>query len=547
MNSILAAVSGLKAHQTMIDVAGNNLANLNTTGYKSSRVTFADLFSETLRVASPATGKVGGTNPMQIGSGVNVATIDKNMSQGSLVDTGQPLDLAIEGNGYFVVNDGTQDVYTRAGSFTVDSDYYLVDPSTGYRVQRIGSEGIAEGFQSVTNNAIRIPYDVALAAKATSLIYYNGNVSADDDTVGTTILSATIQYTDGNTTASEDTLLADLDQVTTALVDGDKIIITGKAADGSAVSAELVIDADTTTMGDLIAAISAAFPGSTASISNGVIRLTDDSSGYSQTDLTLSFSGTGKMKMPGYFSLLDVGGTGITKTSIEIFDSQGVSHELSGAFIRTDDTNTWDFVVTDITGDVELVDRRIRGITFLANGAYGGLNSTIGDSAALQMKFAHDPTNTRSINISFGTVGEFDGVTQFGGSSTATAASQDGYESGWLSSLSVTQDGVITATFTNGLERDIAAIKVATFQNPAGLEGIGHNYYVPTGNSGIPIFTKALSGDAGAIRGGSLEKSNVDVAEEFVNLIQAQNGFQANARTITTTNEMLQELANLIR
>jgi flagellar hook protein FlgE len=131
--------------------------------------------------------------------------------------------------------------------------------------------------------------------------------------------------------------------------------------------------------------------------------------------------------------------------------------------------------------------------------------------------------------------------------STAAATGQDGYSSGWLSNLSVDREGVLVGIFDNGIRRNVAGIRLATFQNPAGLQSIGNSYFVTSANSGEPVPTQALTGGAGAVRGGALEKSNVDVAVEFVNLIQAQNGFQANARTITVSNEMLRELTNLIR
>jgi flagellar hook protein FlgE len=151
------------------------------------------------------------------------------------------------------------------------------------------------------------------------------------------------------------------------------------------------------------------------------------------------------------------------------------------------------------------------------------------------------------VTLDLGTVGEFDGLSQFGGSSTASSNGQDGYASGWLSSVAVNREGVLVGVFTNGIRRDIAAMKIATFQNPSGLSATGNGYFAPTANSGEPIQGKGLSGNAGSIRGGSLEQSNVDVAREFVNLIQAQNGYQANARTIKVANEMLSELTNLIR
>ncbi|HUT60899.1 MAG TPA: flagellar hook-basal body complex protein, partial [Phycisphaerae bacterium] len=189
-NALLAGVSGLQAHQKMLDVAGNNLANLNTNAYKASRTTFSELLSETLADSSQPTSDTGGTNPMQIGSGVQVASVDRDMSQGPLVNTGQPLDMAIEGTGYFVLNDGQKDVFTRVGAFTVDGEYYLVDPGNGYRVQRIGSEGVSEGFQVATSDAIRIPYEVALPAKVTTEISFSGNLSADVANPTTNVLSA---------------------------------------------------------------------------------------------------------------------------------------------------------------------------------------------------------------------------------------------------------------------------------------------------------------------------------------------------------------------
>ena len=188
-NALLSGVSGMKAHQTMIDVAGNNLANMNTAAFKASRVTFATMLSQTLREATQPTSAMGGTSPMQIGSGMRINSIDRNMAQGSLTNTGKPLDMAIEGNGYFVLNDGQTDVYTRMGSFAVDANFDLVDPASGYRVQRIGSIGVDDGFQTASSRNIRIPYDVALPASKTSSISMSGNLSADDSTATTNLLS----------------------------------------------------------------------------------------------------------------------------------------------------------------------------------------------------------------------------------------------------------------------------------------------------------------------------------------------------------------------
>ncbi|MHC4750981.1 MAG: flagellar hook-basal body complex protein [Planctomycetota bacterium] len=166
--ALSSGVTGLQAHQKMLDIAGNNLANVNTTAFKASRVTFSELLNETIKKASQPTTSVGGTNPQQIGSGVGIAGITPNMLQGNIISTGNPLDLAVEGEGYFVLSDIQQNVYTRVGTFAVDADSNLVDPSTGYHVQRIGSEGEIDGFQTPGISEIHVPYDVAMPAKSTS-------------------------------------------------------------------------------------------------------------------------------------------------------------------------------------------------------------------------------------------------------------------------------------------------------------------------------------------------------------------------------------------
>ena len=177
--ALSSGVTGLQAHQKMLDVTGNNLANVNTVGFKGSRIIFSELLSQILKKASQPTATIGGTNPQQIGSGVGVAGISPDMSQGNLINTNNPLDMAMEGEGYFVLSDGSQKVYTRSGGFAVDANSNLVDPSTGYIVQRIGTVGEVDGFQTPGDSDIKIPYDVAMGASATSLIRVSGNLSAD--------------------------------------------------------------------------------------------------------------------------------------------------------------------------------------------------------------------------------------------------------------------------------------------------------------------------------------------------------------------------------
>jgi len=551
--ALSAGVSGLQAHQKMLDIAGNNLSNVNTTAFKASRITFSELLSETIKKASQPTSGVGGTNPQQMGSGVGVSGISPIMTQGNIVNTGNPLDLAMEGEGYFVLSDGEQNIYTRAGSFAVDSDSNLVDPATGYHVQRIGSEGEIDGFQTAGVSDVHIPFDVAMPAKATSEIVVSGNLSSDAtfSTTRTQVVTSNLAYTYGNgTTASEDTEIAQLDQYNGTLTSGT-ITFSGYDKDGTAFDSglTLAIDEDTT-LGDIINHLNTnVLDGSTASLVNGEIRITDDTSGYSKTDITMSYSGDGTLESPAYFELSTVGGEEVKSVNITAYDSQGGKHVISGAFVRTYVPNTWDLVLSSVTGNVSEItmeNRRIEGITFNSgDGSYIGLAGS--DTSDFVITFAHDTSTPQTIDVNLGTSGKLDGLTQFAGNSTAVAKEQDGYEAGRLSTVSVNNEGIVIGAFSNGIKRNIATVQIALFQNSMGLESIGSGYFVPSANSGEAISTQAMTGGAGTIHGGALEKSNADVATEFVNMIQAQNGFQANARSITVANDILKELTNLIR
>lgn len=561
--ALMAGVTGLQAHQRMLDVAGNNLANVNTIGYKSSRIIFSEMLAQILKRASQPTSTIGGVNPQQIGSGVQVAGISPDMAQGNLIRTNSPLDLAIEGQGYFVLSDGSGNLYTRAGAFAVDADSNLVDPSTGFIVQRIGTVGESEGFQTPGVTNTKIPYDLAMPASATSEIKVSGNLSADAAlaTPQANLLRSDTAYTISGSNATAGTRISDLDQFSGAfgVVDTDgKLFVTGVQPDGTAVTDAVGLDVDVnTTLADVLTYIDTQFGAAnvTASISNGRIVVTDDASGYSQTDIALSYTGssdgTDSLTVPGYFEIAAVGGEEVKNFNIVTYDSQGGSHALSGAFVRTDTVNLWDLVLTSISGNVhELTfdNRRIEGIEFNgSDGSFAGLNTGIGDTNQFTVTLAHDIANPQVITIDMGTQGQYNGLTQFARESTAVAKEQDGYPTGDLSSVSVSNEGYVIGSFTNGVKKNLAAIQLALFKNPSGMESVGNGYFTSSANSGAPVATQGMIGGAGTIHGGSLEKSNADVASLFVSMIQAQNGYHANARTIKVANDMLKELTNLIR
>jgi flagellar hook protein FlgE len=558
--ALSSGITGLQAHQEMLDVAGNNLANLNTTAYKASRVGFAELLSQTLEQGFEPTDRIGGTNPKQMGTGVTVASITPNMGQGNIVNTGSPLDVAIDGEGYFVVQDGIRDRYTRAGAFGVDADGYLVDPSTGYRVQRLGATGESDNFQVRGNNNIHIPYGVTLPARATSEVTLAGNLSADAASAPQAqVLASSLAYTVNGSEAPATARISQLDQFSGGSGAGGQlgadetgtIAIAGFHRDGTEFSWGLpfTVTADTT-VADLVDHLNAnVLRDATASFGGGQIRITDHQAGYSRSDLQLSWAGTGTLTTPSYFKVTTAGGEEVKNVSLAVYDTQGGKHVLSAALVRTDVVNTWDVVLTAITGNVQaidLADRRVGGLTFdPQSGAFLGLPEA--QAAQFTVTFAHDPQRPQVFALNLGTVGSFDGLTQFAGNSTAVAREQNGYEAGTLSALSVKSDGTLVGAFTNGVKKDVALLQVALFSNPAALLHTGSGYYVPSPNSGEPVVTQATSGGAGVIYGGALEKSNANVATEFVHMIQAQNGYQANARTIRVANDILRELTNLIR
>ncbi len=554
-------VGGLHSYQPLPDINGKNGIDGNATTSGVSKIPFSELLSRQIEKASRPTANANGANPKQM-SGVGTGGTIPNVRQSNIIHTGNPLDLVIEGAGYFILSDGQQNIYTRSGALAVDVSSNLVDPVTGYALQRIGSAGEGDGFQVPGDSNIRIPYRAVIPAKGTSTIKVSGNLSKDAVIASgpqTQVIASNIAYTtDGGTFATTHTEISLLDQfgggsgMDGRLEAGESgtIGIYGYNPDGSALSEGLSFSVNpSTTLGDFIDHLNTnVLSGATASLVDGRIEIKDDAGGYSRTDVALSYSGTGSLATPGYFEVLTAGGQEVKKAGITIYDSEGNRHVLAGAFVRTNKPNTWDMVLSSVSGDVTeitLANRRIENICFNASdGSYAGLESS--NLPRFAVTFAHDTLRPQTIEIQMGTAGRLDGLTQFKGSSTA-AEEQDGYEAGRLSTVSFSNDGMIVGVFSNGVRRNIASVGVALFRYPKELERIGGGYFAASGKSGNATAVRALKGGAGAIQSGALEKSNEVVAAELCNMIQNQNGFRANERAIKVANEILQEMSNLFR
>ena len=415
IQAMYSGISGLKAFKSSLDVIGNNIANVNTIGYKSVRTTFKEMLTQTMAGATAPSDTRGGTNPNQVGLGVMVGSTDTNNSQGSMQATGRQTDLAIEGNGFFALGDGSRKFYTRDGSFALDGNNNLVSASTGLKVlgwKADPSTGIIDTNTQVSgDSSIPIPIGLLSTARQTSKIDLGGNLDA-----------------------------------------------SAQAGD--------------------------------------------------------------------------------TPWTVEsyAYDSLGMSHKVTVTFKKTANAAEWDYTVGCPDQD-PLVALPSGKITFDASG-----HSEL-PSVTASLKFAVDNGSTQPYDVKI----EMGSLNQFKGKFTADQRSQDGLQLGTLDSFTIGRDGVISGNFTNGSSRPLGQVAVAEVNNPAGMNKIGNNLLAESPNSGIPQLGIPGAGSRGMISAGFLEASNVDLANEFANMIVAQRGFQANSRIITTSDEVLQELVSMKR
>lgn len=553
-NPMITGVSGLQSHQKMIEIVGNNLANLNTVGYKQRSAVFSDVLYETLRGGSGGTeGVSGGVNPVQVGTGSRLSATRSNMTSGSLEATGSQLDLALDGDGFFVVNSGIQNLYTRAGAFQIDKNGLLVDSGTGYPVQRFGIVGESAeeypAFQKAGNANINIPLGAAVPGRATQNISISGNLPANGAAPATEILT-TSPWLTGGAPATSASLLNSLDFVSTPYQAGDQIRISGTDGDGGAVSVLLAVD-NTTTVGDLLAAIDAAIPDTTATVlADGSIEMRADAPGKSFLSLALAdvAGNTGAADFTtAPFVVSQSGADGaVVRGGVQMFDSTGGVHTINYEF-QKQTNGTWTMVASMDPSEGTIIDGEVQGITFGSNGSFNSITGTGNGDGNMTFQFTGQ-TSPMTVIVDFtgGSNIAGSGLNSFFGDA-AISSRQDGYANGVLTSVQVDSSGIVQGIASNGIQFPIAQLAIANFRNSQGLASVGSNFYSTSLSSGDVQLGAAGAGGNGAIRSGQLEQSNVDIAVEFTRLIIAQRGFSANARTITVTNDVLQELTQLIR
>lgn len=493
MRSLFAGVAGLKNHQTRMDVIGNNIANVNTIGYKKSRVIFQDMLSQTMRGASsPQSGRAG-TNPMQVGLGMNLASIDVIHTEGSPQSTGVNTDLAIDGEGFFIVGVGDDIYYTRAGNFAFDQNKTFYNTSNGMVVKGYMADesGAIDSTGAGTLVDINLAGQMTAPPNATTEAKFNKNL--DQRAEPLTGVMAGVAHTTGTATPDINLNPLRLPITGVTITQGATTLVEGPTAD-------YVVDYLTGTVTI------------NAGAANGPYDI--------------------NYRMPNYSS------------PITVYDSSGDIHELMVYYTKTND-NTW-----QINSSITTTDDGGNTVVNYLGGANGS-GEIVFDIATGRPDPALTLVNNATITIDgvqdLNIALNFEGITEYSGDFTAIGFFQDGYKAGALDSLSIDTTGTITGNFSNGQNRVLAQIAIATFANPSGLSKEGNNLFRPSNNSGLPDTGIPGVSGRGMINPERLEMSNVDLSQEFVDMIITQRGFQANSRVITTSDQILEELVNLRR
>lgn len=525
VRSLYSGVAGMTTQQKKMDVIGNNIANVSTYGFKSSRVTFRDVYYQTSSVASGPSASQGGRNAVQIGYGSTLGSTDVNHSQSVMVNTGLSLDCAIAGEGYFQVMDGEGNMlYTKAGMLDVDADGNLVDVNGNF-ILGVSGANISEGASS-QKIRITLPYKEASVSSAQDKI--NG--------VGITI-SSSAKNANGNLSfAFQSSSEMPIGERASAVVTSTSIAIT-------------LNDNETfTDITDLENAINDAITSANGGVTHpaGDFRISLDQEDAFQTPLT------GEQIVSSNF--------GITQGTVDVPNSIEKAFSVLSVGDRFDYTENMDYTIN--------VDEAAGTCTITAgNGKYTATltqaqmetagsvvmkSGTDGDSFVLTFPSWKNVQYYNGTNATAEEASTPSAPSENLGLGSAAFALSDGTEGGLqtvadLTGLAIAANGIIYGTHPTFGTLELGRIDLATFDNPSGLTQVGSTYFSATPNSGEAKVCIPGSDGAGDIMGGTLENSNVDLSQEFSDMIITQRGFQASSRLITVSDTMLEELVNLKR
>jgi flagellar hook protein FlgE len=580
--ALFTGLSGLNSHAEALDVIGNNIANVNTTAFKSSRVVFESLISRTIRAGSAPADASGGTNPYQVGLGVKVGATQRDLRNGAFAPTGDGRDLAIEGSGYFIVNRAGDNFYTRAGAFRTNSINQLVNAS-GDRVQGFGVDGNFT-VQPGQLTDITIPLGTLTLAEATDNVRFSGNLNAGGqvatsgssisllgtDTGGFSLIAGASNPTSPPNVLEPASLLTEIENpnqpgsgnalfgagqslVIDGAEKGSKILPVSSFAIGAASTVADFMSFLTTAVG-LNTTVgpnpNGASPGVSLDPVAGVFTVTGNTG--EANDLTISNTDIRLVNPDGsgaglpFVSDKTVDATGESvRSTFVVYDSLGDTLTVDLTMIldgKSDAGTTWRYFVespddTDPatlpgTGTLEFdVNGRLTTLTpvpITIDRAGTGAASPL----LIDLVF-NGPTETVTALVDE--------------TSEIAAVDQDGAPLGTLTSFSVDVDGTIIGAFSNSATRTLGQVALADFTNAEGLVDVGSGLFGVGANSGSPVVGAPGTLGAGRIISGALELSNVDLGQEFIQLILTSTGYSASSRVIRTADELLQQLLVLGR
>ena len=508
-SSLFAGISGLASAGKQLDVIGNNIANVNTVGFRSGRIHFGDILSQSV------TG--GSTAGMQVGRGVDVAAITTQFSSGSFETTANATDLAIDGDGFFIVKDADGgEYYTRAGAFHLDNEGYLVDVNSlkvqGYNLTGSDPDTISDislsGVQSTPAPTTSISIGANLDSATVTGETFDASQTVYDSLGAVHSLKLTFQKTEGNGMWGFESYL-DNEAATLQQFSGLKFDTNGvldKVYSASNVTTKgvntgtgTVTDTTINNEGQLY--------------QDGVVTLTSVADGASWTIASPEYANATVERVSATELTVDLDGAGGADITLTL------------------DADAWDTGET-IVCTIDQIETDVADVKLTMPSI--GTDATIGK----------DDDGVVSWDL-FGTTA--DAVSGYASTSVIRTLVHDGFASGSLKSISVTADGTISGFFTNGQTSDISQIVLADFANVTGLKRMGKNLFGTTVESGDAVPNSPASAGMGEISPNSLEMSNTDIATEFINMITAQRAYQASAKIVTVTDAMMAELMNIKR
>ncbi|MEI6591712.1 MAG: flagellar hook-basal body complex protein [Holophagaceae bacterium] len=571
-SAFYSGLSGLSTNSNALNVIGNNLSNINTVGFKGSDMTFRDIFS-----TAGASATQGNGNPIQFGLGVQMNSVNQNFSQSSFQSTGNALDMAIQGNGFFTLQTaaGTQ-VFSRAGNFTRNSDGYLV-ASDGANVMG-WNRTVTNGVGSVVTTGAAVPIQVSAAtagAQATANVGLSVNLNASAalnstysspiqvyDSLGK-VQNLVIDYKKTAEAQSPTTSLSFSNVNLSAAAGAADVTQTGFVFDSQGVQHNLTILYHKTAGNPANNSVTPVVPYVPDSWNYTIADANAATPGATVGSGTIDWStSTNSFNVQGGFTPLTITtSTGVSNTipfNPSLTFTNGVGASTPGTIAQAGGNQTgnltWTYTVRDAALNPDGSTRPFVYTGILGFDASGNLsqmgipgapvnNPTANNNPAITLPWLSGTSNTITLDIMGST-----GTSNFTGLSSANAtisSTQDGYPAGTLQSMTVDQDGIISGTFTNGQILNLAQLALSSFTNTNGLQQSGNNHWSQSLASGAPTIGVANAAGRGGILGSNLELSNVDVASEFTKLIVSQRGYQANAKIVTTTDELLQVTLNL--